>query len=141
MVSLPRPPIIAGDQAGRGGEDIEGIVALEAVDLQHLDVLVADREPGAVDGGVRDDNVVGELGAEHHHLVEATAAVDRDRRIDVVLDLVLAGAGTDLGFRSGREAADQRRQCDALLRVASDIVAPPDAVSELGSPWFRRPSW
>ena len=75
--------------ARRGREDVERVVALEAVDLEQLDVRVGHREAGAVDRLRRDDEVVGELGAEDDDLVDAGAAVDRDGRVDVVLDLVL----------------------------------------------------
>ena len=98
----------AADDAGRDAErralDREVVVALEAVDLEHLDVAVGDVDAGAEHALVGDDEAVGELGAEHQHLVEARAAVDRDRRIDVVLDQVVAGAAVQ-EFGGCRRAA------------------------------------
>src|SRR5262249_53664140 len=76
--------------AGRRAQHVDRVVAFERIDLQHLDVLVGDGQPGAKDAVVGDDDVVGEFGAEDDQLVEAAAAVYRDRRVDVVLDLVVA---------------------------------------------------
>ena len=70
-VSLPRPPIEARRHAERRAEDEELVVALQAIDLDHLDVVVADVDAGAEDAVLGDDDVVGELGAEDDDLVEA----------------------------------------------------------------------
>ena len=67
--------------------------------------------------------MVGELGAEDDDLVEAVAAVDRDRGVDVVLDLVLAAAGPDVGLGRGREATRQSRHGDLVGHVAPHDLA------------------
>ena len=100
-----------GDAEGRRLDE-ERVVALEAVDLDDLDVRVADVDARAEDAGGGDDDVVGELGAEHDDLVEAGAAVERDRGVDVVGDLVVAGAGADVERPRGREA--DGGPCDAV---------------------------
>ena len=105
-------------------EDEELVVALEAVDLDHLDVVVADVEAGAEDPLDADDDVVGELGAEDDELVEAGAAVDRDGRVDVVRDLVLAAAGADVERPRGREAEADDRARDAVGVERDDVVLP-----------------
>ena len=67
--------------------------------------------------------MVGELGAEDVDLVEAVAAVDRDRGVDVVDDLVVAAASSDVGLGRGREAIRQARHRDLVLDVQPDDVA------------------
>ena len=108
----------------RGGrEDVDRVVALERVDLEHLDPRVGDPDADAVDRARRDDDVVGVLGAEDDELVEARAAVDRDGRVHVVLDLVRARAGADVALGGGREAGREPRHRDLVLRVDPDDVA------------------
>src|SRR5207247_7916519 len=104
--------------AGRRAQDVDRVVAFEGIDLEYLDVRVSDGQAGAVDGLVGDDDVVGELGAEDDDLVEAGAAVDRDGGVDVVLHLVVAGAGADVGLGGGREAGRELRLGDLIRRVA-----------------------
>ena len=111
--------------AERGRLDEELVVALETVDLDHLDVRIADVEAGAEDALAGDREVVGELGAEDDELVKAGAAVDRDRRVDVVLDLVLAAAGTDVERAVDREAEPDLRRGRAGDRVERDDVVLP----------------
>ncbi|TIX24576.1 MAG: hypothetical protein E5V35_17775, partial [Mesorhizobium sp.] len=65
--------------------DEEFVVAFKPVDLDHFDRGVADVEAGAEDTLVGDGEIVGEFRAEDNQLVKAGAAVDRDRRVDVVL--------------------------------------------------------
>ena len=90
-----------GDDARRRGEHVEGVVALQAVDLDRLDVGEADRQAGAEDAVARHHEGVGELGAERDDLIEAGAAIDVERRVDVVLDPVVAGAGIELDLVLG----------------------------------------
>ena len=101
-----------------GRLDEELVVALEPVDLDDLDRGVAHVDARAEDAAAVIDDVVGELGAEHDHLVEAGTAVDRDRGVDVVLDLVLAAAGADVERPTGREAEADDRAGDARRRRA-----------------------
>ena len=109
---------------GCGGEDVEDVVALEAVDLEDLDRAVVDGEAGAIDTGGRHDDVVCEFGAEDDDLVDARAAVDGDRGVDVVLHLVVAGSGADVvGGGRGEEAGAQQGHRDRVGRVAPDDVA------------------
>ena len=98
-----------GDAVGRR-LDVERVVALEAVDLDHLHVAVADVDARAEDAGGGDDDLVGELGAEHDDLVEAGAAVERDRGVDVVGDVVVAGAAADIQRPRGRGAEHRLRE-------------------------------
>ena len=107
-----------------GGQDEELVVALEPVHLDDLDVVVADVEAGAEDALDADHDVVRELGAEDDELVEAGAAVDRDGRVDVVRDLVLAAARADVERPAGREAEADDRAGDAV-RVERDRVVLP----------------
>ena len=97
-----------GDDARRRGEDVEGVVALQAVDLHCLDVAEADRQAGTVDAVAGHDEGVGEFGAERDDLVEARTAVDLERRVDVVLDPVVAGAGIELDLVVLRVGSGQR---------------------------------
>ena len=60
--------------------------------------------------------MVRELGAADRQLVEAVAALDRDRRVDVVDDLVVAGARADLRVGGGRETVGQLRHGQAGRR-------------------------
>jgi len=104
-------------------QDVEVVVALEAVDFQNLDVVEADIHAPAENAVLGDDEVVGELGAQHHHLVEAGAAVDRDRGIDVVLDGVVVVAGQDVGLFCRRQAvrvARGQRKGHAGSRIGQD---------------------
>src|SRR5262249_35021004 len=105
-----------GGDAERRADHEELVVALQAVDLDHLDVVVADVDPAAEDALLGDDEVVGELGAEYDHLVEAAAAVDRDRRVDVVLHLVVAAAGPQVDLLAGG-------QLDLAARGVDDRLA------------------
>ena len=73
-----------GDHAGTGAADEEVVVAFEAVDVDGLHIVVTHVQAGAVDGLVGDDEVVAVLGADHDHLVEAGAAVQVHRGVDVV---------------------------------------------------------
>ena len=117
----------ADDAVGRAvarRDDEELVVALEAVDLDDLDVLVAHVQAGAEDALDRDDDVVGELGAEDHDLVEARAAVDGDRGVDVVGDLVLAAARADVQRPRRREAQPDDRPRDAVGVERDDVVLP-----------------
>ena len=100
--------------------DEEVVVALEAVDLDRFDTGEPDVEPGPEHALVRDDEVVVQLRAQHHHLVEARSAVDVHRRVDVVLDrvLALAGDGLRLALRRDAEAAHQRERADDECVVA-----------------------
>ena len=109
-----------GDDVAVGAQDGEVVVALQAVDFDRLDVLVADVQPGAEHALVGDHEVVGELGADDDHLVEAGAAVEIDRRVDVVLDGVGAFAADRLGGVLGRDsgAAHQRKRADDEVVVA-----------------------
>ena len=104
--------------------DEELVVALQAVDLDDLDVVVADVQAGAEDALGGDHDVVGELGAQHDQLVEAGAAVDRDRRVDVVRHLVLAAAGADVERPGGREAQADDRPGHAVGVERDDVVLP-----------------
>ena len=85
-----------GDDVLVGRQHVERVIALEAVDFERFGAGDADRETRAVDAVLGDDEHVVELGAEHHDLVEARAAVDVDGRIDVVLDHVVIGTAIDL---------------------------------------------
>ena len=100
-----------------GAEHVDRVIAFEGVDLEHLDVLVGHRQAGTEDALVGDDDVVGEFGAKDHQLVEAVAPIDRDRRVDVVFDLVAAGAGADLGFGGGGETRRQLGPRNHLLGI------------------------
>ena len=79
-----------------GGLDEELVIAFEAIDLDHFDRGVAHVQAGAEDALFGDRDVIGELCRQHHQLVEAGAAIDRDRRVDVVLHLVFPAAGADV---------------------------------------------
>ena len=105
-----------GDAEG-GRQDEELVVAFEPVDLDDLDLGVAHVEAGAEDALVGDHEVVGELGAQHDQLVDAGAAVDRDRRVDVVLDLVVAAAGADV------ERACRSRSRAPMIGVATSLAS------------------
>ena len=117
----------AADDAGRHAwlrrQHVDRVVALERVDLEDLDVGVGDRQARAVDRRTGNDDVVGELGAEDDDLVETVAAVDRDRRVDVVLDLVIAAASADIGLRCGREAVGELGHRDLVGQVEPHDVA------------------
>ena len=95
----------ARGHAERRAQHEEVVVAFEAVDLDHLDVGKPHRQAGTKDAVLGDDDVVSEFGAQHDHLVEAAAAVDRHRCIDVVLNLIVALSRTDGGGGVGGEAA------------------------------------
>ena len=86
-----------GDDLDAGREHEEAVVALGAVGHELLDVDVGDVQAGAEDARVGDDEVVGELGADDAHRVEAVAAVDADRRVDDVQDRVGAGVAFHVG--------------------------------------------
>ena len=123
----------AGGHSRSSGEDVKQVVALKPVDLEDLDVGVGDCQAGSVDGLGRHDDVVGELGAQHHDLVDAVAAVDGDGGVDVVLHLVVAGAGADLGGRRGREqAGSEARHGDLVRGVAPDDLAGGDTAESAG---------
>ena len=107
----------ARDQARRRAEHVDGVVAFERIDLEHLDVLVGHGQACTEDALVSYHDVVSEFGAQDHELVEAVATVHRDRRIDVVFDLVVAGAGANLGLRRSREARRQFGPRDQLFGV------------------------
>ena len=128
-----------GDAEGRGLDE-ELVVALEAVDLDDLDRGVADVEPGAEDALGGDHEVVGELGAEHDELVEAGAAVDRDRRVDVVGDLVLAAAGADVERPGGGEAEADDRARDAVGVERDRVVRASRRLRRVASAALQTPS-
>jgi len=67
------------------------------------------------------NDIVCELGAEDHELVKACAAVHRDRRVDVIANLVLPAAGADVGRLRHREAEPDLRHGHAVL-VEDDLV-------------------
>ena len=98
------------DRARRRREHVEGVVALQAVDLDRLDVGEADRHAGAEDAVTGHDEGIGELGAQRDDRVEAGAAVDIERCIDIVLDPVVTVAGIELDLvllRGGEGAHDE----------------------------------
>ena len=106
---MPRSVLVSGARTPIG--KLSGALkTFQAVDLDDLDVVVADVRPAAEDPVPGDDEVVRELGAEDHDLVEAGAAVDRDRGVDVVLDLVVPLARLDLGLLLGRGSAGGQRR-------------------------------
>ena len=107
----------------RGREDVDRVVALEGVDLEHLDVRVRHLDADSVDRLRGDDDVIGVLGAEDDELVEAVAAVDRDRCVHVVLDLVRACARADVALGCGRETTSELRHRDLVLGVDPDDLA------------------
>ena len=76
-------------------------------------------QAGALDPVLGDHEVVVGLGADDHQRVVPGAAVDRDRRVDVVLDVVVAVAAVDVGLRGrrlGRMAASRKaRTMNVLL--------------------------
>ena len=111
--------------AERGRLDEELVVTLEAVHLDDLDRREADVEARAIDALGRDDDVVGELGAKDDELVDARAAVDGDRGVDVVLDLVVAAAGPDVEGPPDREAEADDRRRGVVHRVERDGVVLP----------------
>src|SRR5687767_11446431 len=79
-----------------GGDHEEFVVAFETVDLDYFDVVVANVEACAEDAFDADHDVIGELGAKDHDLVETGTAIDGNRGIDVVSDLVFAAACADV---------------------------------------------
>ena len=79
-------------------------------------------EAGAEDRLRGDDDVVGELGAEDDDLVEAVAAVDRDRRVDVVLDLVLAAAGADVGLGARSRSRSSVAACAIWFAASRQTI-------------------
>ena len=91
--SLPSPAITVTATRSRCREHVEGVVALEAVDVDELDAGEAGRAAGAVDLQAVDHEVVGQFGRDDCGEVGTCAAVDRDTRVGRVL----------------REPADQRR--------------------------------
>ena len=102
----------------------ELVVTFETVDLDDLDLFVTHVETGTEDALVGDHEVVGELGTEHGKLVDPGATVDRDRCIDVVLDLVVATACADVERLVGREPATDDRRGDAIDVEWNDVVEP-----------------
>ena len=112
---------VAALAADDGGDDTrprtldkEMVVAFEAVNVERLHVVVAHAQAGAENRLVGDDEVVTELGSDDHHLVEAGAAVEIDRRVDVVEHGVGALAANGLGRAFGGQAvlAYQRKGAD-----------------------------
>ena len=96
-----------GNHVVARAEDEELVVALQAVDLRgFLHPVQMDVQAGAEDAVRRDDERVAFLGADRHYRVEAETAVDADRGVDVVLELVVVAAAQrdDVGF--GDEGAD-----------------------------------
>ena len=108
----------ATDDLGRHAErralDREVVVALHAVDFEHLDVGEGDVDAATEYALVGDDEVVAELGAEDQHLVEAGAAIDGHGRVQRVLDEVVAGAALDHLFTDGRKATLGARNAIAV---------------------------
>ena len=66
-------------------EDEQGVVALQAVDLQGLHPRVGGVEAGPEHAGVGDHEVVAQLGTQDRDRVGAVAAVDGNRRVQVIL--------------------------------------------------------
>ena len=95
----------AGDYIGRGRQHIEMVVAFEAVDLEFFGIAQFHVQACALHALVGDDEGVGRLGAQHHHGIGAGAAVDADRRADVVLDMVVAGAAAERRIAHRKRAA------------------------------------
>ena len=109
-----------GDEIVGRGQHIEGVVAFEAVDIECFGIADPDRQPGAVDAVPGDDEGVGKLCAQHHHPVEAGAAVDVDGSVDVVLDDVVAVSAIDLDI----DAVGQREGADDEFVVAVLALQP-----------------
>ena len=89
-----------GHHLQASGLDEEAVVALGAVGHHLLDVDVGDVQAGAEDACVGDHEVVGELGADDAHGVEAVATVDAHRRVDHVQDGVGAAVTLHVGARA-----------------------------------------
>ena len=88
-------------------EHVEGVVTFQAVDLDRFfDAVEPDVQPGAEDAVLGDDEDIVALGADGHHGVEAEAAVDADRRVDVVFELVVVAAAVGDDVVLGNEGAD-----------------------------------
>ena len=128
----PRAAVQDGHHAGRRGQDEEVVVATETVDLDLLDVGVGDEQTGALHPVLADHEVVVGLGADHDHRVEARAAVDAHRGVDVVGDVVVAGTAVDQGLRRPRlgrvggkqEGADVERVVPGLAeQLQGGLVA------------------
>ncbi|OWK21143.1 hypothetical protein AJ88_20805 [Mesorhizobium amorphae CCBAU 01583] len=100
----------------------EFVVAFKSVNLDHFDRGVANIEAGTEDALFGDGEIVGELRPQYNQLVKAGAAVDRDRRVDVVLHFVLAAAGADIGRTRNRKAKSDDRLGDAELVQHDDVV-------------------
>ena len=94
-----------------GALDEEGVVALERIDGDFFDADIGDEQPGAEHAGVGHHEIIAELGADHRDGVEAVAAVDADRRIDIERDEVCPLAAIDVNERCLRVARVDQDEC------------------------------
>ena len=132
----PEAAVDPGVDRGRGGEDDEVVVALDAVDRDPLDVDDRDEQARAGDAVGGDREGIVELGADHEHGVEAVAAVDRERRVLHVLDEIGARARVQRGEVVDRgEGADHERVVArvAVGRERSAVVEDRERVAALAA--------
>ena len=105
-----------------GGLHEELIVALKPVNLDEFHRGEPQVDAGAADRVCGDHDVVGELGAEDHHLVDSGTTVDGNGGVDVVLDLVGPAAGTDVQRLAGGHSDDRP---GLAIRIQRDQVVCP----------------
>ena len=79
---------------------------------------VGDVETAAEDAVLRNDEGVVRLGAEQHQRIEPGAALDVERRIDVVFDRVVAGAALDVEVRARRD--EEGAHDERIVAAAAD---------------------
>ena len=96
-----------GDHILACAEDKECVVAFETVDFDRLfDAVDTDIQPGAEHAVFRDHEIIIGFRADHSDRIKACAAIDAERRVDVVVDRIIAGAGVQQQIVGGDEGAD-----------------------------------
>ena len=108
----------SGHHALRRAENVESVVALEAIDRERLNVRIGDIDAAAKYSGRSDDEGVVGLRAKDDERIEPGAALDLDRRVDVIFDRVVAAATlyADVGPGRDEEGSDDK----GVIAAAAD---------------------
>ncbi|EGF30373.1 hypothetical protein IMCC9480_1577 [Oxalobacteraceae bacterium IMCC9480] len=108
------------DHAGGGAQHKEMVIAFESVDFEFFGIAEVDIEACALHAVFGDDKVIRQFGTKHDDRIDAAAAVDADRGVDVVFDMVVAAAAADqgVGYRQAAGTVLDRKGAHDELVIA-----------------------
>ncbi len=80
-----------------GAEHKEVVIPFQGIHFQSFNTFIDHIQSGAIDALAGDDNIIGEFCAKDGDSIKSVSTINTDRRIDHILDRVVARTAINLG--------------------------------------------